>query len=372
MRLLACGLIAILTGSAPSAPAPAEQAVMPTALPAGVADPAGKVGYFAGAKGVVEAVDLEKGELLWQSREQARPLAAYDRFLAAQVKVADKPNRVRIIVFDVKEKGKKVLESEPVVFPDWVSVSTTYGRTFSSHATVRKGELLLHWRANSFYAGGAPPPPEVIEAARKEAAGTARVNLESGKVTMAEADKTPAGPDLPDELKKVASQQYWTGSDWKTTPFVVGNTVSGLAVQNLGGGASEMSLKRWDRKTGKPLDTVSLMKGKELWPQTSADGQYVFVHQALVKEQLPPGDYAWWVYSLETGKQVAKLPYNGALAEATVLGGRLYQLSGGQGRPKFGGGESVIPRSVKATDLKTGKVLWERPVEGQRFLPPLP
>ena len=64
---------------------------------------------------------------------------------------------------------------------------------------------------------------------------------------------------------------------------------------------------------------------------TDSNGAYNF-------QGLPPGDYAWWVYSLETGKQVAKLPYSGALTEATVLGGRLYHLSGGQGRPDVGTG----------------------------------
>ena len=120
------------------------------------------------------------------------------------------------------------------------------------------------------------------------------------------------------------------------------------------------------------LGTVTLLKGKSLWPQVSGDGKYVFVHQALVKEQLPPGDYAWWVFSLETGKQIAKLPYDGQLTEASLLGDRLYHLAGGQGRPVFGGGERVVPRSIKAVDLRSGKLLWERPVEGQRFLPPLP
>ncbi len=369
MRYLLCGtLVAFLT----LAPAPADKPIAPVPLPAGVADPEGKIGYFAGAKGVIEAVNLEKGELLWDTKEQARPLVAFDNFLAVQVKVADKPDRVRIVVLDVKQKGKKVLESDPVVFPEWVSVVITYGQTFSSEASVHKGQLLLKWRANAFYAGGAPPPPEVIEAARKEASGVARVDLQSGKVTMAALDKTPAKPEeLPVELKKVASQQYWTGSDWNTTPFVIGNTVTALAVQNLGG-AAEMSLKRWDRTTGKPLDSATMLKGKELWPQVSADGKYVFVHQGLVKEQLPPGDYAWWVFSLETGKQVAKLPYEGSLVDATVLGERLYHLVGGPRKPGFGGGERVQPRHVKAVDLKSGKLVWERPVEGVRFLPPLP
>lgn len=354
------------------APAPTDKVIAPVRLPAGVASPDGKVGFLTGAKGTVEAVDLEKGELLWQTKEQGRPLVAFDHFLAVQVKPEGKANSVRVLVLDVKDKGKTVLESEAVVFPEWVSVVVTYGRSFSSQASVHKGELLLRWKANAFYAGGARPTEEIERAARKEASGVARIDLKTGKVTM--ADKAPVEPEtaLPDELKKLASHQYWTGSDWKTTPFVIGKTVSALAVQEQGGGVAQMSLKRWDLATGKPLETVSLLKGKSLWPQVSADGKHVFVHQALVKEQLPPGDYAWWVFSLETGKQLSKLPYQEALAEATVLGEKVFYLASAPARPPFRGGERVQPRSIKALDLISGKLLWERPVEGQRFLPPLP
>src|SRR5205823_1519283 len=116
-------LLVLLVPALSAAPAPAENAGTPAPLPAGVADSAGKIGYLAGAKGLIEAVDLEKGVVLWESKEPARPLVLFDKFLAAQVKVAGKANRVRIIVLDVNQKGKIVLESDPVVFPDWVSVT---------------------------------------------------------------------------------------------------------------------------------------------------------------------------------------------------------------------------------------------------------
>ena len=93
----------------------------------------------------------------------------------AQVPVAGNANSVRIVVLDVKQKGKQVLESQAIVFPEWVSVTVTYGRTFSSQASVLSGELLLRWKANAFYAGGAPPPPEVI--ARAEASFARRSRL---------------------------------------------------------------------------------------------------------------------------------------------------------------------------------------------------
>jgi hypothetical protein len=174
---------------------------------------------------------------------------------------------------------------------------------------------------------------------------------------------------LPESLAKTLSHQYWTGSDWKTELFVVGKTVSALTVKEAGG-LGAMALKRWDLDTGKPLETVELLRGKALWPQLSIDGGYLFVHQGVVKEQLPPGDYAWWVFSLETGKQVGKFPFESVLNNVVVYGSRAYHLV--DGKVKFQPGPTVQPRSLRAIDLMSGKILWERPVEGQKVLPPLP
>jgi hypothetical protein len=359
--------------AAPAWAAPADRTVLPVPLPLGVADPAGKVGYVMGVSGHVEALDLGTGKVLWEAKEAGRPLLVVDKALLIQAPVAGKANAVRVVLLDTAREGKQLLESEPVVFPDWVSVGLTHGRTFSSEAWAHKGDLLLRWRANAFYAGGAAPTPEIQRQARKEASGVAQVNLETGKVALLPADRAPAEPgvNLPDELKKVASQQYWTGKDWKTTPFVLGNTVSALALERKGN-LGKLSLRRWELSTGKPLGTVALLEGKELWPQMSADGHYLFVHQALVKEQLPPGDYAWWIFSLETGQQVAKLPFTEQLTGLTVLGPYAFYLASGPRKGPPRPGDLVQPRTLKALELKAGKLAWEHPVEGQRMLLPLP
>lgn len=351
-------------------PAAAAQQVSKP-LPIGVADAAGKIGYIPAASGGVEAIDLDTGKVLWANKDAGKPVAVGGKQLATQTGVADKANSLRIVVLDITDKGKQLSMSDTVMFPDWVSVAPTYGRTFSAEGNIEDGTLLLKWKANAFYAGGAPPPPEVVEAAKKEATGVARVDLANGKVTMLPADKAPVGPKvkLPDSLAKTMSQQYWTGSDWKTDLFIVGKTVSAISVKEAGG-IGEMALKRWDLETGNPLETVELLRGKALWPQRSVDGGYLFVHQGVVKEQLPPGDYAWWVFSLESGKQVGKFPFESVLNNVVVIGSRAYYLVGGPA--KFQPVPAVQPRFLRAIDLMSGKTLWERPVEGEKLLPPLP
>jgi hypothetical protein len=210
-----------------------------------------------------------------------------------------------------------------------------------------------------------------VRRAKKDASGVARVSLETGRVDM--LDKAPAVPGvkLPPALEKETSLQYWTGSSWENKPMVVGDRAVALAVEQAGA-QQKLLWKSWDLETARPNKPAVLLEGKSLWPQVTPDRRYVLVHQALVKEQLPPGDYAWWVFALETGKQVAKVPFEEGTQQVGVIGPRLYCLANGpvKGPPRPGG--FTQPRFLKAYDLKSGKLAWEHEVKGQTFLPPPP
>jgi len=178
-----------------AAPVPATKAQAPVVLPgSGVADPDGKVAYVPNTGGGIDALDLATGKRLWQTNAAPRPLLATADRLFAEVPVKGKGHQVRIIVLDTTQEGKKVLESQPVSFPDWVSVGVSHGRSFASSArTDGEGGLLLTWQARAWYAGGAAPPPEVERAARKSASGVARIDLKSGRVEALESNKIPKG-----------------------------------------------------------------------------------------------------------------------------------------------------------------------------------
>jgi hypothetical protein len=363
---LAVGFLVV--GLSPAAPAEGAAGSVP--FPGGVADAAGKGAFVTNPKGGIDALDLETGKVLWQTAEASKPLAVSEKRLVAQAAVKGKANSVRVVVFDISDKGKRLLESDPVVFPDWVAVGLALGRSFTSSGRLDKGDLLLRWEARAWYAGGARPTPEIEQAARKHAKGVAKVSLESGKVEMLAEDKAPAEPTvkLPKELEKVTSHQYWTGSTWETKPLVVGKKVVALALEQETK-QQKLLLKSWDLETAKAQEPVELLKGQSLWMQLQADGRYLFVHQAIPKEKLPEGDYAWWIFALETGKQVAKLPYDAGTREMTVLGPRLYYVVQGAGKPMRPGFDLTQPRTLKAVDLKTGKLLWEHAVEPHRTLP---
>jgi hypothetical protein len=356
-------------------PAPAQEKAPFAVLPGGVADPAGKVGYVQAPSGGVDALDLATGKVRWQVAETCKPLALAGDRLLCQAPEKGKANAVRILVLDTRDKGKVLRRSDPVTFPDWVSVGVTYGRSFTSRARLDgKDTLLLQWEARAFYAGGAAPTPEVLERARKHAAGVARVNIDSGRVVAGEARKGKEPEvELPRGLKEVKPAQLWTGSEWVARPLRVGKKAVVL-LRSQAGALHKLEMVAWDPATGKADPKVELMQGKELWPQLSEDRRYVFVHQALVKEKLPPGDYAWWVFSLETGKQVAKLPFEPGSQGLTVIGPRAYYAVAGPGRMPRPGGPGMVKGSqtLKAVEVATGRQLWQHAIWAPPQLPPLP
>jgi hypothetical protein len=160
----------------------------------GVANPAGKTGFFPNTSGGIDALDLATGRLLWTSKEANRPLLATENRLIVQQGNA---RQVRILILEASKQGKRVFESQPITFPDWVSVQVAYGRSFRSSARVDINGLWLSWEARAFYAGGARPTPQIEKAARQEASGVARVDLDTGKVEPLDADKIAAGKFFP-------------------------------------------------------------------------------------------------------------------------------------------------------------------------------
>src|SRR5215472_16888714 len=98
--LLLWSLVAPGVGLTASEPAssPNVPSNPPIPLPAGIADPAGQIGYFAGADGCIEAINLATGKVLWHTHEAQRPLLVDGGHLLAQAGV--KRNRLRILRLD--------------------------------------------------------------------------------------------------------------------------------------------------------------------------------------------------------------------------------------------------------------------------------
>src|SRR5262245_60060296 len=85
-------------------------------LPSGLADPAGRTGFFTMVRGHVEAIDLTTGDTLWASDKAHRPLLVVGDRLYAFGKDGDK---VRIVGLDLLAKGELVFHTEALPLPAW-------------------------------------------------------------------------------------------------------------------------------------------------------------------------------------------------------------------------------------------------------------
>jgi hypothetical protein len=339
----------------------------PVFLPRGVAEPGGRTGYVTNASAGIDAIDLPTGELLWSTEVATRPLLVFDDRLAAQRSVKEKPHVLEIVVLDVTQQGKLVLTSDPMVFPDWLSITPGTEESFAYKVFYYHPYLTLEWHAHARYKGGAAPPPHILEQATKDAAGTARMNLETGQVEMLPHTRHAAAP-LPDGLHDVTSRPYLTRSGWHTDPWVVGKKLCAL-VSEESEGREALYLKMWDVSTAQTHEPILLVTGNALVPYVTPDGRYLFIHQELPPAPQAAETQAWLVFSAETGQRIAQLDYEPGTQEACVLESRVYYLTEGPPVPITSGGV-ILPDILKARELTSGQVLWERTFQARRVSKP--
>src|SRR5215472_9076676 len=103
-RLLLLPIMLLGATIASAAPAPKEDASS-LLFPGGIADPVANIAFVTNTAGGIDAIDLNKGELLWDTKDAARPLAVVGKKLAVQVPIAGKANEVRIFLLDSAAKG---------------------------------------------------------------------------------------------------------------------------------------------------------------------------------------------------------------------------------------------------------------------------
>jgi hypothetical protein len=337
----------------------------PQILPSGVLDPSGKTGYVTNAEGGIDALDLSTGDVLWTSKEARRPVLVVGDQLYAQAPVKAKANALRVVVLDVTDKGKGVRESEPITFPEWVSVEERHAHSFTATWRLKKGKVILDWEARAWYGGGARPTPQMEAAARKHAAGRVVVDPESGSVESLPAQKRIDSIKPPKILEKLVVR--WQGP--------VADRYAALVLEEDAG--EQKFLLRWWNQAGEASgEPKELLRGQRLLVLATADSRYLCLREAAERpdERLTPEDRSkrsWFVFDPEAGERVGTAPYEAGTQALVVVPPRAYFLVTGPLKGPLT--ETFVqPRVLKAADLQSGKVLWERPVEGKRHVPPPP
>jgi hypothetical protein len=358
--LVSIVLLGLLAPRLVAAPVPPAQV-----LPGGIADAAGKTGYVTNETGGIDAIDLATGDLLWASKEGHRPVFVVGDRLYAEAPVQGRANALRLVALDLTAKGARVFESDPVHFPDWVSVEEAQAHSFTGAWRLVKGKMMLAWEARAWYGGGRKPSPEEEAAARKHAAGKIRIDLTTGQNEALPADKAEAPPKVPAALEKKTVR--WQG--------VVGEPYAALVLEE-DAGLQKLVLYSWDRATQKPAEPMELLQGKRLIVMPTMDGRFLCLRETNPRPDEKEGlegraKNAWFVFDPVTGARVAEAPNEPGAQGLVVLKPRAYYLVAGPLKGPVTA-NFVQTRALKAVDLSSGKVLWERPLEGKRFVPPPP
>lgn len=335
-----------------------------TPLPGGLADLTGKTGYLASAAGGIEAVDLLTGQVLWSSLEAQVPLLVAEDRLFAQA--GTRRNRLRVLVYDLARKGEVLLESDPIVLPEWVVTGEAPGQSFHAEWKLERDGLLLTWHAEVWYHGKEKPTPERESQARKQAEGRARIDLSTGKVhplPMEPAAVTLA-PQVPiKDLEKKAIR--WQG--------VVNGQYKAVILQT-DSEQQRLLLFSWDRNGESNGSPRELIRARQVTLQPTLDQRMISVREVSPSpDPKPPSAerdrFAWSLINLETGEVVARVAFEPSTLAMTVIGPRLFLMQAG---PITGSLSQTFQTSriLKVIDLASGKLLWQRPIAGKAVFPP--
>ncbi len=343
-----------------------QPSAKPILLPGGVADSEGKHGYVRNSAAGIDALDLQTGRLLWRSREPVLPLLVFGERLIAREDSAAKANQLRLAVLDLTERGQRLRSTDAIAFPDWVSVTPARGKTFAFELQVQGGRVRLYWSASARYAGGAPPPAQVAAAAAKQAAGAVEIDIETGRVETLGLDQLPPRPaaKLPEDVTNALEVEYADSSVWEARPVRVGDKLVLPSIEASERG-QRLVLATWDLASGKLKSRKELLEGGALVRHVTPDGRALFVHDESSTLEVR----LWFAFSLETGERLGELRYEPGTQAVSLLGSRVYYAVQSAGRAPAQKAPAAL---LKAADLKSGKRLWEHPIQGVQFSTPWP
>jgi hypothetical protein len=340
--MYAAGALLVCTFAVPFASVPAdvgpwhEVVVSPFVLPGGVADPAGRNGFLANPEHGISAIDLRSGSVLWETSSACRPIVVAGEHLYASTLARE--GEVCVVALDITRKGQVVFRSDPLKLP-----AGPHHRPVNIRWTPDKEQLHVQWQV----------------AGESNTHGSAEVDLRSGRVQPLADGGTPQADAFPALTRRVVR---WHG--------LVGNVHKALELQETAA-EQQLVLQGWDLTTGLTQTPRVLIDGKRLIVRATLNGTYLCIRDAVPspdEKSDERGRHAWSIFDTRSGEFVAKLPYDRGTQAIAILGSRAYCLVAG-GVPVSRSQPFVNARTLKAIDLHTGKVLWERPAEGKRLVP---
>jgi hypothetical protein len=336
----------------------------------------------------IDAVDPASGARLWSSHEAARPLLVYGDLLVAQTE----PVRAGIlgIAFLDRNDGTRRLAVD-VPLPKGVTarVGDGPGSRFDAWAAVRQGKVAIGWENVERWTKPVPPGPR--DALETRLAGGALIDFPNDPRADPRADsrmkpltRTAEPPPRPaPPIVRLASDDGAPGERVRA-----GDVSAALRMVRNPAGPPRLVLQRWEAGTGAPLGEVDLLEGDYHLRLPSADGSHL-----LESREMTPSDgdgYSFLVFSLATGKLLGKAEsprshafffvFNNLLvSESLPFARRVESKRGDEDGDRDEGDEGdddagmvFEPRKLRAVDLASGAVVWERPLRDTAYRGPYP
>ncbi|HEV2855055.1 MAG TPA: hypothetical protein VHC97_19840 [Thermoanaerobaculia bacterium] len=324
--LLVQGAFAARTSGASKNPVPALHDGVVVDATAGIA-------YVMSPQGGIDALDLTSGNVMWKSRDAAKPLALVSGTLVAQARPREN-GKLTVVALDARRGTAQ--RSTDIDIPKALRANVADGpsQTFRAQAyPAGKSGVVVTWTAENVlpqgYVQEVPEGPVADSPAAKRAAeaATAATRPQRGAVRLDVA----AGSTAP--LSWEEAQQ--------AAPAL---SVREIAEKAGGAAAARRQL-------------------------VSLDGRHVLTSEPS-GERNPWAAYRWTV-TTTSGATVGTLEAPVSMAPFVVSGSKILYVAQPSVR-QDGGKWLQEPLRLRALDLKTGVELWAAPIVDSNYRGPFP
>ncbi|HEY7213073.1 MAG TPA: hypothetical protein VIC28_00515 [Thermoanaerobaculia bacterium] len=324
-----CGLLAacLLVSTALAAHAIGEPSAGTLLRDGVVVDVPGAVAYVMHPQGGIEALDLQKGTVLWRSSAAERPLALADGLLVAQAPAGAR-GELRIVTLDVRQRGALTAQAAlPMPAGVRAEAAETVNQKFRVTASPSAQGIVLAWDSQEL-----PSLPR---------RNTARPGIGTKALAAGEEPEARSGTALFEPR-------------------------AGRLLAMKAKAANSLAIDATRPVIAKSLSAPTAPE--RLF--ASADGRYVLASRR-VEEITSPAPYLWTISDAETGAVLGTLRSPVSMSPFTVAGTRLVHVAPITSR-REGSKLTDQPLRLRAVDLATGQELWTREIRDTNFRGPFP
>ncbi|MEM1250646.1 MAG: hypothetical protein AAGK22_30060 [Acidobacteriota bacterium] len=302
--------------------------------------------------GEIEAIDAESGEVRWLSPDAARPLGFFGEYLVAQ----RESEQLEVVFLELSSGA--FADELTIALPSGTSarIDDSAHRRFEPRLRIFGGAPLVTWTETRRYSKGVPPAPgEPMETSASRAYSVDLTTMSSSQVpvTSIVASRPPSS----------AASAWLSRTPSANAPITAGSVEFAVF---FGEGRRDVYLKTWELGTGRAIAETRIHSGEFTAFDASVDGRHV-----AVVEEVDTGRYEWSLFDSATGQAVGGFEADHSFAPFSVSGETvLFPLEPfAELTPS---GRRTTPRRVRAQSLRTGAVLWERPLRQTRYSGPRP